>query len=124
MNKTIFRTKDTSCKNTRCSSNKIPNLQNEEEARAIPELNHLFISWNIYIVPTLTSASFEKKLLRSTTQTDLVVQYNMKQLNTSGEMTGYFNESWSEAEICKSLLDPKELFSSADVNCQYGNGTK
>ena len=60
----------------------------EEEARAIPELNHYFISWNVYIVPTVSSSNMEKKLLRSTTQTDLVVQYNMKQLNVNGEMTG------------------------------------
>ena len=78
---------------------------------------------------------FEKKpvpkLLRSSTQTNLigkndftknvlynvinciinfVVQYSMKQMNPSGEMVGYFNESWSEAEICKSGLDPKEIF--------------
>ena len=29
------------------------------------------------------------------------------------------SESWSEAEICKSLLDPKELFANAQYNCQY-----
>ena len=86
----------------------------EDEARAIPELNHYFISWNIYIVPKIseTATKKEAKMLRNLTQTDLVVQYNMKQLNVNGEMSGYFNESWSEAEICKSQLDPRELFNS------------
>ena len=38
-----------------------------------------------------------------------MVQYKMEQLNLSGEISGYYNESWSEAEICKTLLNPAEL---------------
>ena len=26
----------------------------------------------------------------------------------NGEISGYYNESWSEAEICKTLLNPAE----------------
>ena len=48
----------------------------------------------------------------------------MMQLNTNGEMVGYFNESWSEAEICKSGLDPKELFSEADYSCPTDHDSK
>ena len=51
----------------------------------------------------------QPKLVRSSTQADLMVQYKMEQLNLSGEISGYYNESWSEAEICKTLLNPAEL---------------
>ena len=51
----------------------------------------------------------QPKLVRSSTQADLMVQYKMEQLNLSGEISGYYNESWSEAEICKTLLNPAKL---------------
>ena len=45
-----------------------------------------------------------------------MVQYKMEQLNLSGEISGYYNESWSEAEICKTLLNPAELGFQIDRN--------
>ena len=107
----------------------------EVEAQSIPEMNHYFVTWNIYSIPSTkpperSSISSQPKigfkvfswkltlwnlflnqlkLVRSSTQADLMVQYKMEQLNLSGEISGYYNESWSEAEICKTLLNPAEL---------------
>ena len=47
-----------------------------------------------------------------------MVQYKMEQLNLSGEISGYYNESWSEAEICKTLLNPAELGFQIDRDFQ------
>ena len=84
----------------------------EVEAQSIPEMNHYFVTWNIYSIPTIktperssissqpkTGSEIRKivhmlqkiiravflngnlsKLVRSSTQADLMVQYKMEQL--------------------------------------------
>ena len=48
----------------------------EDEATTIPEMNHKYISWNIYIVPSNVNSKIgfnrePTKLLRSSTSTSL-----------------------------------------------------
>ena len=86
----------------------------EEEAASIPEMHHKYICWNMYLVPSSFAAKSQGvaplRLLRSSTSTSLAYSQRMQKLNVNGNITGYFNESWSESEICKCALDPKKLF--------------
>ena len=65
----------------------------------------------MYLVPSsfAPKAAGIPRLLRSSTSTSLAYAQKMQRLNGAGKITGYFNESWSESEICKCTLDPKKL---------------